>query len=279
MNSSKQILRRGTPLLLLALLLLPVQTTAAGKKQPSHVPGKVELTAWDTAEGEERLERSEYKKDFFPLANHFRGQPNGVVCGPTTASIVLNALRLRKGGDSLPRTDFPAKLRRNIPKQWDPSFARYTPENFFTKEMQKVKTRAQVFGEPIDGKKDFGFQLRQLHDAFIAHGVKSELRVVDDTFDEGTARREMKENLARSGDFVVVNYARKTLGQKGGAHTSPVGAYDSRNDSCLVMDVNPNKADWVWVRTADLVAAMRTHDTVENRGYLLISESAETAKQ
>ena len=33
------------------------------------------------------------------------------------------------------------------------------------------------------------------------------------------------------------------------------------------MDVNPNRAPWVWVRSDDLIAAMRTFDTVENRGY------------
>ena len=39
------------------------------------------------------------------------------------------------------------------------------------------------------------------------------------------------------------------------------------------MDVNPNRAPWVWVGSDDLVAAMRTFDTVENRGYLLVSEA------
>ena len=38
------------------------------------------------------------------------------------------------------------------------------------------------------------------------------------------------------------------------------------------MDVNPNRAPWVWVGADALIAAMRTFDTVENRGYLLISE-------
>jgi hypothetical protein len=71
---------------------------------------------------------------------------------------------------------------------------------------------------------------------------------------------------------VIVNYARKELGQKGGGHISPLGAYDTRSDSFLVMDVNPNAAGWVWVTTEALVRAMRTFDTVENRGYLLISD-------
>jgi len=40
----------------------------------------------------------------------------------------------------------------------------------------------------------------------------------------------------------------------------------------LILDVNPAKADWVWEKMSDLVAAMRTKDTVENRGYLLVSK-------
>ena len=61
-------------------------------------------------------------------------------------------------------------------------------------------------------------------------------------------------------------------GQKGGGHISPLGAYDERSESFLIMDVNPNRAPWVWVRSEDLIAAMRTFDTVENRGYLLVSD-------
>ena len=38
------------------------------------------------------------------------------------------------------------------------------------------------------------------------------------------------------------------------------------------LDVNPNRAPWVWVRSEELIAAMRTFDTVENRGYLLVSD-------
>jgi hypothetical protein len=69
----------------------------------------------------------------------------------------------------------------------------------------------------------------------------------------------------------VVNYRRAELGQGGGAHISPLGAYDAESDSVLVLDVNPSSAGWVWVPLAALVRAMRTFDTVENRGYLLVA--------
>jgi len=40
------------------------------------------------------------------------------------------------------------------------------------------------------------------------------------------------------------------------------------------LDVNPNKARWIWVKSIDLISAMSTFDTVENRGYLLIKEGS-----
>ena len=33
-----------------------------------------------------------------------------------------------------------------------------------------------------------------------------------------------------------------------------------------------NQAPWAWVRSDDLISAMRTFDTVEKRGYVLVSE-------
>ena len=87
-----------------------------------------------------------------------------------------------------------------------------------------------------------------------------------------TIRREIAANLASKDDFVLVNCARRALGQKGGGHISPLGAYDESSESFLIMDVNPNRAPWVWVRSDELIAAMRTFDTVENLGYLLVSD-------
>jgi Phytochelatin synthase len=67
---------------------------------------------------------------------------------------------------------------------------------------------------------------------------------------------------------VIVNCKREAVGQKGGGHISPLGAYDAGSDSFLVLDVNPAPESWVWMPTATLVRGMRTFDTVENRGYV-----------
>ncbi|WP_436310879.1 phytochelatin synthase family protein [Variovorax sp. LjRoot130] len=39
------------------------------------------------------------------------------------------------------------------------------------------------------------------------------------------------DNLTRGGDHVIVNFRRKTVGQKGGGHISPLSACDAASDS------------------------------------------------
>jgi hypothetical protein len=124
----------------------------------------------------------------------------------------------------------------------------------------------------VNGKQisDGGYQLRQLDELLRAHDLVTRLVVVDDKKSEQEIRTDLAENLKRAGDYVIVNYRREDVGQRGGGHISPLGAYDAESDSVLVMDVNPASAGWVWMPTVTLIKGMRTFDTVENRGYILV---------
>ena len=260
-------MKRSGLLLLLALPALVIATAAPAGAAP-------ELVEWDSGESLERLARSAHKTDFFPLSNHFVSQDNKIFCGPTSSAIVLNALRLgRKKGLPEDRVSIAESERAWLPEGFNPFFGKYTPNNVLN---GRTKSKVEVLGKPIEigGKpvRDFGLQLRQLARVLRAHGLAVTVRVVDEAADAGAVARELARNLATGDDYVLVNYARKALGQKGGGHISPLGAYDAASGSFLIMDVNPNRAPWVWVGAADLVAAMRTFDTVENRGDLLISE-------
>ena len=259
---------------LVALLCALVVSPMEGHATNSADSRPAALVEWESGESAERLSRSFHKTDFFPLSNHFISQDNSIFCGPVTSAIVLNALRLGRE-DGLP------KDRQSIAEDemaWlsegaDPFYGKYTPNNVLN---DRTKTRLEVLGKPIliegDSRNDFGLQLRQLAQVLRSHGLEVETRVADAGADGAAVRRELAANLASGDDYVLVNYARRALGQEGGGHISPLGAYDERSDSFLVMDVNPNRAPWVWVGSDDLIAAMRTFDTVENRGYLLVSE-------
>jgi hypothetical protein len=228
------------------------------------------LVAFASDEGLARLARASAKADFPLLANQFEAQLNGAFCGPATAAIVLNTLRSRSA--DLPRDH--GRLRegdlRNVPNGYDPIVPRYTQDIVIDKG---EKTRAQVLGEPVtvDGKqrRDFGYQLRQFDQMLRGNGLATRAVVVDDAKPEAEIRADLIANLTQPDHYVVVNYRREAVGQSGGGHISPLGAYDAASDSFLVLDVNPAAAGWVWMPTATLVRGMRSFDTVENRGYVI----------
>ena len=229
------------------------------------------LVTFASDEGLVRLARAKATPDFPNLANQFEAQSNLWFCGPTTAAIVLNAVR--SGSRDVPRdrSRLSSDDLRYIPSGYDLTVPRFTQDNVIGKGS---KSRAQVLGEPVavDGKQvmDPGYQLRQFDQLLRAHDLDTRLVVVDDKKSEEEVRADFVENLKRAGDYVVVNYRRKDVGQQGGGHISPLGAYDAESDSVLIMDVNPASAGWVWMPIATLIKGMRTFDTVENRGYILV---------
>ena len=255
----------------LGLAVLLATTLAAPALARDEVPPVVAqgLVAFASDEGLARLARSVAKVDFPPLANQFEAQTNSLFCGPTTAAIVLNAVRARSPDLPRDRSRLRAEDLWHIPGAADPTIPRFTQDNVITKG---PKTRAQVMGEPItmNGKqiRDFGYQTRQFDALLKAHALRTRLVIVDDKKSEQEIRPDLVENLKRRGDYVVVNYWREAVGQQGGGHISPLAAYDAASDSFLVLDVNPASAGWVWMPTSTLIKGMRTFDSVENRGYI-----------
>lgn len=259
------------PLLVVVLALAPAEAPAVN----------VALVAFDTPESITRLEKSRAKVDFFALANHFEPQMNGGTCGPASAVVVLNALRVYDARFTKPvdKTAVPDTVK--APPGMDPYIHRYTQRAFFDEKLAAVKPFDQFYGKPAGPgqRPDPGLQLRQLGAALSAHGLDVVVRPVADDTTDTAVKKELVANLSTTGDFVLVNFHRAALGQKGGGHHSPLGAYDAASDSFLLLDVNASDGKrWVWVKAADLIAAMRTKDAAENRGYLLVKEGAAPPK-
>ena len=258
--------------LLAVLCLFPLSLFAKGKlDDPKVIP-------WGDELGAQRLSQSVYKRDFFRLANHFESQNNKIYCGVASSVIVLNALRVRNGDKQSKKPKADAVLsesdREYIPFVFSPFFDRYTQDNVFTAE---AKSKLEILGKPIEqkagGKKrDIGLQLEQLRGLLASHELDVKKIVAGGENGLEVFRTHLMANMLNTENYLLVNYTRKTLDQKGGGHISPIGAYHKASDSVLIMDVNSNKADWVWVKLALLYESMSTFDTNENRGYLLISE-------
>lgn len=257
--------------LVVAFFLAAGQLTAAYAEDNTATVVSQGLVPFASDEGLARLSRSDARVNFPVLANQFEAEYNAAFCGPASAAIVLNAAKGRRPDLPRDKSRLQADDLKYLPTGVDPGFPRFTQDNVLDKG---PKTRAQVFGEPvtIDGKQvqDFGFQLRQLDALLKANGLNTRLVIVDDSKPVEDIRADLVGNLKHRDDYVIVNYQRKAVGQQGPPHISPLGAYDDQSDSFLVLDVNPASASWVWTPTATLVKGMRTFDTVENRGYILI---------
>ena len=253
--------------LFLALTPLP----AAHALESSQAEISLGLVPFSSDEGLARLARSDAKVNFPVLANQFEAEYNQAFCGPASTAMVLNAVR--DGAADLPRDK--SRIRpddlKYLPPGAEVATARYTQDNVIEKAS---KTRAQVLGEPvtINGKTthDFGFQARQLDEMLRANGLSTRLVIVDDAKPEAEVRADLVQSLRQRGHYVIVSFQRKALSEPGGGHISPLGAYDAASDSFLMLDVNPARVDWMWVPAAALIKAMRTFDTVENRGYVLV---------
>jgi hypothetical protein len=227
---------------------------------------------WNSQTGKIRFTQAD-KTDFYALVNFFETQSNGIYCGPTTAAIVLNALRINKVKISKDLTVLTATERKHLPASYNATLDKYTQRSVLTLYSSEHKTIAQILGQPMGAtnKSDFGLQLRQYNKLLHAHKLATRLRIVNKQYKK-KIRKEIIQTLKMANTFVLANYHRTTLGQQGGGHISPLGAYHEPSDSVLIMDVNPNKSPWVWVSMDTLITAMATYDTLENRGYIIVAE-------
>jgi len=242
----------------------------------------VTLVPFGSDEGMVRLARSRHKTDFGKLANFYRNQNDRMSSGMVVGAIVLNALRYNT--QKAPLVEIPKKFLDQMPvgkdgKKFDPRLRMYTPENFLNTKALKIKTLSQVYAEPIGGKAKPGIGLEQFREILEkAHGVDV-MKVHVGTPNQPLAPEEyasvvslLKKSLTEPNNYIIANYSREFLGQPGTGQVSPLAAYDEGSDSFLILDVNPFAGPWIWVTAQDLVGAMGTTDSDQNRGFLIVSE-------
>ncbi|MCA9491931.1 MAG: phytochelatin synthase family protein [Myxococcales bacterium] len=131
-----------------------------------------------------------------------------------------------------------------------------TQDTFFTPEATAVRSwwRVTLTGMPLD---DLAGMLR-------AHGADVEVHHADDV-DEAAFRAALRTNLATPGDWLVANYDRSALGESGGGHLSPLGAFAESEDMVLILDVSAYKYPPHWVPVTALFGAMSTVDSESGR--------------
>ena len=105
-----------------------------------------------------------------------------------------------------------------------------------------------------------GMSLSDLAGLLAAHGMDV-TKMHGDELTLEKFRQVIESNLAREGDYLLVNYQRQTLGQGRVGHISPLGAYDKNSDRVLIMDTADYKYPYTWVPLEALYAAMQEKDS------------------
>ncbi|BAY38724.1 hypothetical protein NIES2111_30720 [Nostoc sp. NIES-2111] len=236
-------MKKFIPVTIIGLLLSSSQVLAQTLKLAPNLIG------FNSNDGEKLLLTSRAREDFFPLIMQFVTQNNQAYCGVASSIMVLNSL-----GINAPETP-----------QYSPHRV-FTQDNFFSNE----KTKSVIAPEVVARQ---GMTLNELGGLIASYGVKVEVYHASDTSLE-QFRKQAAENLKQEGNFVIVNYLRREIGQERGGHISPLAAYNEQTDRFLIMDVSRYKYPPVWVKTVDLWKAMNTVDSVskKTRGFVFISK-------
>ncbi|KAI8096821.1 Phytochelatin synthase-domain-containing protein [Halteromyces radiatus] len=185
-----------------------------------------------------------FAEAFFPLTGNFTTQSEPAYCGPSSLAMVLNALEV------------------DPKRKWKGNWRWYSDELLdccLSKEEMKIN------GITFD---KFAC-LAKCHSEVIAK------RAPTFSFDE--FQKDVIDVTARSDKFLVVSFSRKTLGQTGDGHFSPIGAYNPDSKMVLVLDTARYKYPSYWCPIDTLYESMNPVDkeTGRPRGYFLISYDIE----
>ncbi len=224
---------------------------------------------WNSEEGLKRLERSEFKSDFYQLANFYQPQENPLYCSIATATMIRNAFEY---GNILSQKE--GEILK--PDGENIAYPLHSQKGFFNEETEKVKKRAIIeFKEPIEGTTNFdaGLSLSDFAKMLRVHAFSVKLNYVkkNDLLTVEKFHQILRNYLNEDSVFVVVNFDGKVIGKTTRGHISPIVAFDEESDSVLVLDVALHKNQWYWVEVSKLIEAMNTKDAENYRGYLLVS--------
>ena len=214
-----------------------------------------ELIALDSEVGEQLLFTSQARNDYLPLSLEFVTQDNLAYCGVATLVMVLNALNI----------EAPVAPNHKIPGIV--SYRFFTQENVFENEKTHDVIKPEVIAKQ-------GMTLEELGGLFQSYPVVVQTFHGED-FNLKQFRKLAVKNLQQPGNFLVVNYLRRSLGQKGGGHISPIAAYHEQSDQFLILDVARYRYSPVWVKAETLWESMNTIDSVsgKTRGLIMIDNS------
>jgi glutathione gamma-glutamylcysteinyltransferase len=171
---------------------------------------------------------------FFALAEQFHTQAEPAFCGLGTLVMVLNALEIDPG------------------RTWKGPWRWYSEE-----QLDCCRSLADVARD--------GITLTQLACLARCNGARAQVSFADSSSPE-ELRAAVREAMSKAGEeHVVVAYDRRTLGQTGSGHFSPIGGMHPERDLVLLLDVARFKYPPHWVSVEALHRAMLPVDPASGR--------------
>ncbi len=245
---------RATPKAILANLAMAIMALSAAMLAAPARADRLALPAalvdLGSPQGTGFFAEAAAKSAYWPLADEFVTQKTQAFCGVASLVMVLNALRV------------PAPAVAD----YGP-FTGFTQDNLFDPATEKIVSQSYIPTHGMTLDQVAAFARHYGAAATVVHASASSVERFREA--AGTA-------LGTPGRFVIVNYLRTALGQQRYGHISPLGAYDKAADRFLILDVARYKYPPVWVRAADLFAAMNTPDAGnggQSRGYILLGSN------
>ena len=182
---------------------------------------------------------------YFRLAQQFHTQSDPAYCGLGSLVCALNALRID-----------PARLWKG-------------PWRWFSEELLDCC-------KPLEEVRRLGLSLDEVACVARCNGTDVELHRPGSEHGIESFRTHVIESTTRDeGPVLVVNYSRRTLGQTGDGHFSPIGGYHGSSDRVLLLDTARFKYPPHWVSVELLFAAMQAQDDATGlaRGWLRLQAS------
>ena len=265
-----------------------VQATAPASPKPLpsfyRRPLPADCTAFSSPRGRQVFQSALQTgglKSFFSLIEQHTTQTEPAYCGLATLVVALNAMAI------------------------DPRENWKTPWRWYQEELIKC-----CCDFDLEQVKKTGITLADFRCLAICQGLLADIHYADD---EATTLERFREAirevcvedpnpldnndsslpLSSTGqalaDVLVVSYDRKSLGQTGSGHFSPIAAYDKVSDSVLILDTARFKYGSHWVAVSQLFKALQPldKDTGRSRGFAMLrkdttnvsSDESETAAQ
>jgi hypothetical protein len=200
----------------------------------------VDLIYLNTPAGTNLLLKSDFNKQFFSVMPYVTTEEIETFCGAASIASVLNSLQTNN---------------RPVLPQFSP-YHYFTQDSLFIESTDRIisKEKVATSGLTLD-------QLRQFLEVWAAHPTI----YYGSTLTLSQFRDLITSSLSNPNQRMIVNFDRKALGQIGHGHFSPIGAYDSKTDSVLILDVAKYKYPPVWVKTSNLFLAIQGVDPASGK--------------